>query len=70
MRVGRSTTVGPSFARSRNPIAYIVEVFPVRTSDVESINVSKMQTSLLLAHPALAWPSRSALIDRAGIELR
>ena len=70
MPVGRSTTVGPSFSRSRKPIAYMVEVFPVRTSDLESIKVSKMQTWWLSAHPAFACPSRRALMDRAGMEFR
>jgi hypothetical protein len=70
MRVGRSTTVGPSALRSRKPIAYMVEVLPVRTSDLESMRVSKMQTWLLAEHPALACPSRSALMESAGMELR
>ncbi len=48
----------------------MVEVLPVKNSDLESIKVSKMQTWLLVAHPALACPSRNALMDRAGMEFR
>ena len=68
MPVGRSTTVGPSVSRARNPTAYIVDVFPVSTSDVESISVSQMQTWLLAFAPAAACPLRSWSIDMSGME--
>ena len=47
-------TVGPSFSRSRKPTAYMVEVFPVRSSVVESIKVSQMQILLQVSAPTLA----------------